>query len=298
MNSPKGLTLVEILVALLVFGIVAAIATAGVGNSIRMQALNEATTSAQARLRRVTEVFTQELRSAVLGGVSNDPFPSDGSQISFLLLDGGAGYQVLIHDNGNNNSFKNAANVDILAPVSSVAQLGLVGHEVLMVNGNGDAIVLPIENASRHGGPNSNRYNLVHPKCANTIDFTPGTTVILKVRSLGLSFDGADSTLYQKEGGKDRVPLAFDLSGLRLQYVYQDSTGDPVVLDAPLLDANGVPVREGVVSSEPVTLARVQVQVSAAEPGFGGRSVERSYTGQVEMASNSTFKINKVVECK
>lgn len=294
MRRNSGLTLIETLIALFIFGIVATIATTGVVNALRVQATNEAAASAQAKLRRITEVFTQELRSAVLGGVTNHPYTSGTTQISFVLLDGGAGYQVLPHDSGNNNSFVNSANVQILAaePLSQV-RAELDDSEVLMVNGNGDAVILNITNVTERGS-GKNTFNLVHPACDNTIDFTTNT-LIMKVRSVGLTL-GADGSLYQREGSGDELPMAFDLDGLRLDYVYQESDGTPHVLSEPETEA-GVPVRDSTIGGSPVTLARVQMTVSASEPSFGGRLVERSYTGQVEMATNRSFQIKRVVPC-
>lgn len=296
MKTSKGLTLLEVLVALTVFASVAFIATSGVINSLRAQATNEAATSAQAKLRRITEVFTQELRSAVLGGVTNFPYPSGGSQISFLLLDGGAGYQVLPHDSGNNDSFKNANNVEIIAG-GTLAQIraDLENSEVLMVNGNGDAVILPVTVVQQNGPSSSPRFRLMHPACSNTIDYTPNT-LIMSVRSLGLSYDPDSGDLYQRGRTGAPVPLAFDLEELKLEYVYQEGDGTVHVFDQPLL-VDGAPVREAQLGGQTVRLARVQLTVAATELTMGGREVRRSYTGQVEMSFNESFRIDKVVPC-
>ena len=296
MKTSKGLTLLEVLVALTVFASVAFIATSGVINSLRAQATNEAATSAQAKLRRITEVFTQELRSAVLGGVTNFPYPSGGSQISFLLLDGGAGYQVLPHDSGNNDSFKNANNVEIIAG-GTLAQIraDLEDTEVLMVNANGDAVILPITNVQRNGPSSSPRFRLVHPACSNTIDYTPNT-LIMVVRSLGLSYDPSTGDLFQRSGNGAPVPVAFDLDEVALEYVYHGADGSMYVLDRPLLE-NGSPARETQHDGQTVRLVRVQLTVATTEATMGGREVRRSYTGQVEMAFNESFYVNKVVPC-
>lgn len=296
MRRDNGLTLLEILIALVVFGVVAAVATSGVANVLRLQATNEAVTSAQAKLRRVTEVFTQELRSAVLGGVTNAPYASGPNQISFLLLDGDAGYQVLPHDSGNNDSFKNATNVDIATSGSlSEVRADLVDSDVLMVNDNGDAVILTITGVSQTGGPNSRKFNLTHPACANTIDFTRNT-LIMSVKTLGISYDPVTGDLFQQVGGEDPEVLAFGLDGLDLEYVYQEADGTPHVLASPLLE-NGSPSRESQIGGTPVTLARVQMTVASSERTFGGRELSRSYTGQVEMSSNPSFRINRVVAC-
>src|SRR5690606_17110828 len=121
MRKSSGLSLIEVLIALFVLGIVAAIATTGVINGLRVQSVNEASTAVQAKLRRITEVFTQELRSAVLGGVTNQPYDSGSASISFLLLDGGAGYQVIDHT-GN---FQDSNTKRIVAPAATAEELDL-----------------------------------------------------------------------------------------------------------------------------------------------------------------------------
>jgi len=286
-SKPKGFTLLEVLIALLVFGIVAAIATAGVANVLKVQAINEAASSAQAKLRRVTEVFTQELRSAVLGGITNDPYTSGPNEISFLLLDGGAGYQVL-----TKSGFSSSTSMSIAAAgnLTSV-RAALNGKQVLMVNNDGEAVVMQVSAVDTDGSA----FSLTHAGCRNTIAFTQNT-LVLAVRSLGLSYNTTDGNLYQREGGGSAVPLAFDMAGLDLEYVYREGDGTPHVLSDPL-KSNGQPIRNGLIGSANVTLARVQVTVSADELMSGGRSLERSYTGQVELSTNHSFEINKVVTC-
>ena len=99
----NGFTLVEALIALAILGLVLGIAFAAISQGLRVQSGQEAATATQARLRRITEVFTQEIRSAVLGAVSNTPYTSGANSISFMLLDGGAGFQVTTIDAASNN---------------------------------------------------------------------------------------------------------------------------------------------------------------------------------------------------
>jgi len=290
MRKSDGLTLLEILIALFVFGIVAAIATSGVTSSLRVQAINEAASSAQAKLRRITEVFTQELRSAVLGGVTNQPYAANSSQISFLLLDGGAGYQV-IHKSGTFTT----QNFTDLAPTGAIGDVSyLNGREILLVNSSGEAVVMRVTGVATNSS-NGNSYRLTHSACLNTIAFTPNT-LILSVRSLGVSYNAGDSTLYQREGSGSALPVAFDMDGFLLEYVYQEADGTPHVEAQPILQG-GVPSRTGVIGGAPVTLARVQMTVSTSEARGGGNDLVRSYMGQVEMATNPSFQINRVVIC-
>ena len=291
MKRSSGLTLFEILIALFVFGIVAAMATSGVTSSLRVQALNEAATSAQAKLRRITEVFTQELRSAVLGGITNSPYGSNASQISFLLLDGGAGYQVV----DKAGSFSSRAYVD-LAPTGAPSDVTyLNGREILLVNNAGEAYVMRVTDVNTNTENSMTTYRLTHTGCSNTIAFTPNT-LVLSVRSLGLRYDGSSGSLLQREYGGAAQTLAFDMEGLELEYVYQYADGTPIVQTTPLLQG-GVPVRSGLISGQTATLTRVQVTVSASENQGAGREVTRSYMGQVEMATNPSFQINRVRTC-
>ena len=209
--------------------------------TLRMQNLSEASSSAQAKLRRVGEVFTQELRSAVLGGISNNPYTSDGDSVAFALLDGGPGYQVLPHDSGNNNSFKNASNVQILAPVASATDLLLAGGQAMMVNADGEAIIFDVNNVTAVAGGNY-EFNVVHPGCANTIDYT-ANTLLFKVATLGYDFDAVSGNLNVTEGSAAEGSFAFGLDSVVFSYIYALDDGTTSAQATPLTDAGGLPVR-------------------------------------------------------
>lgn len=292
MRRSSGLSLLELLIALAILSVILGITYAAIVSSLRVQSSQEAATSSQAKLRRITEVFTQELRSAVLGAISNQPYSASASSVSFTLLDGGAGYQVLPHDSGNNASFQAASNVQIIATADSAAELE--DSQALMVNANGEAVVFDVTTTQLRG---SNEWNVVHPGCANTIEYTPNT-LLFKVRTIGLQFDATDSTIYQREGSSQALPLAFDLSEFRIDYVYVDKAdGSPRRETTPYLDANGNPARNVTLpDGTELTLARLQLVVSSERPSLIG-PVTRSYAGQIELASNNTFNIQTVAPC-
>jgi prepilin-type N-terminal cleavage/methylation domain-containing protein len=291
----SGFTLLEVLVALVIFGIILGVTYAAITQSLQVQSSQEAATSSQARLRRVTEVFTQELRSAVLGAISNTPFTAGESSVSFTLLDGGAGYQVLPHDSGNNHSFTTANTARIVAPVSSKNDLDLEGNQALMVNASGQAVIFTVNTVTRHGGPGSVEWNLAHPGCANTIDYTPNT-LVFKVKTLGLEYDAASRTLFQREGGGARLPVAFDLAALRIQYVYRDQGGTPYTFAAPLRDGAGHPLRKAEHQGREIELARLQLTLESEARALTG-PVRRSYLSQVELSANPSFQIQAVTTC-
>jgi prepilin-type N-terminal cleavage/methylation domain-containing protein len=166
MRPRRGFTLIEVLVAMAIFATVLALVSAGIVQALRLQALNEANTTLQAKLRRVTEVISQDLRSAVFGGVLAEPYASNATAISFALAAGGVGYQVLP---GGGGSFPNRNNLVAVVPVTSAAETNLQGRRALMVNADGEAIEFTVTNVVQLGGANSQRYNVVHAGCNNTI---------------------------------------------------------------------------------------------------------------------------------
>lgn len=295
MRRTEGFTLLEALIALAIFGLIVVMATTGVMGALRAQSLNEAVTSSQARLRRVTEVFTQDLRSSVLGGVANTPYPSNDHQVSFLMLTGGAGDKVLPHDYGVNASFPTANNLFLLWSDPNAGATSLQGHHVLLVNGNGEATVFRVTNVAPVSGT-TYQYNVVHSGCPNAIAYTDARTMVLRARAVGYRFDAPSGTLYLKEGSGAETPVAFDLGSVRIQYVYQTDAGAVVVRSAPLTDAAGQPVRTGTLAGQSVTLVRVGLAVTAAE-GAGGTRVTRTVSGEVEMSSNPSLELNKVTPC-
>jgi len=294
MRRTQGFTLLEALIALAIFGLIAVMATTGVSGALRAQSLNEAVTTSQSRLRRVTEVFTQELRGAVLGGVTNAPYTSNDHQVSFVTLIGGAGDPVLPHDYGNNNSFPNAENLYLLWGQSGVdPATALEGHHLLMVNNSGEAIVFEITNVQAKG---NGSYNVVHAGCSNTIAYTGNRTMTMQSRSVGFRFDAATGTLYMKEGSNPEAPMAFDLGSVAIQYVYLTDAGTTVVRSAPLTNSAGEPLRVGTISGQPATLQRIGLAVSASTRASRGQ-VKRTVSGQVEMSSRHSFSINQVTTC-
>jgi prepilin-type N-terminal cleavage/methylation domain-containing protein len=266
MNSKnKGFTIVELLIAMAIFGILIAIASGAIVQYLRIQSDQEAITSAQSKLRRVTELVSQELRSAVFGSIINSPYTSDKSAISFLLLEGGAGYAVNPHDSGNNNSFMSAANLTINSSATDTAALGIADNDqLLMVNGNGQALFFNVGNITKTGQD----WRIVHPGCGNTIDYTPGTTLLFKVRSFGIKHDKPSKELRATDGSTPEQPLAYNITNFRVDYVYNDvpqGTYDP---------------------SKVNDLDRLQIVISTEELSRG-KSIERTYSSQIELPTTS-----------
>lgn len=299
MRRTNGFTLLEALIALAIFGLIAVMATTGVSRALRTQSLNESITTSQARLRRITEVFTQDLRSSVLGGVSNLPYTSSDHAVSFITLTGGAGDKVVPHDYGSGNTFEGADYLYMLWSDSDTSASSLVGQHLMLVNGYGDANIFEVSDVSAVSGTNNYVYDVTHSGCTNTVPYTDARTITLTTQAVGYSFDATTGTLYMTEGpnAANQFPVAFDLTDVKIQYIYLTDAGSTVVRTTPLTDSSGTPVRTGTLpSGANATLARVGLVVTAAD-GSHGTNVTRTISGEVEMSSNPTFKIDKVTQC-
>lgn len=288
-GAKRGFTLVEMLIALGILSIVLAVAYAAISQGLRVQSGQEAATATQARLRRITEVFTQEVRSAVLGAVANVPYTSGANSVSFMLLDGGAGFQVTAIDVGSNT----------LNVYGTAADVGAAGTQVMLVDSGGQAVLFNVgTNGSGSGGT-----RLLTPSkgacftgmAASSTTGSNRGSLLFRVKSLGLSYDGTD-TLYQRERNGDAQALAFNLTGVQIDYVYRGKTTSTLyTLSAPLTEA-GNPTRNSVHNGEPVELLRLQIELRSEGRSLGG-TVERNYVSQVELGSNPSFNIKAVRSC-
>lgn len=288
-NPRSGFTLIEILIAMVIFGLVSAMAFNGIVSALQVQSDQEAITSAQARLRRVVEVITQDIRSAVFGSVTATPYASGESSISFMLLSGAAGFPV-----ESTTSFP-AATTSVIAAQPAEANL-LANQQVVMVNGNGQGVVYTIASVANLG---NNRFQLNHPGCRNTIDWVGGVQ-LFEISKLGLRYDAGDRIIYQSTGADDEQPLAFEIDDLRFEYTYQTlaaSASDPyIVRDAPFL-SNGVPTRKYVDGSGfTYTLDRIQLVLSSLE-NARGRQIQRTYAGYIDLSTNAHFTLMEVLPC-
>lgn len=298
MGRKTGFTLLELLLALVILATVMAIAYGGMVQFMGFRSDLDAAASLQAKLRRIVEVFTQDLRSAVFGGLASTPYPSGEGSISFALIDGGAGYPVLPHDSGSNSSFKQAAEAKILVLASQASDIGIsAGDYVLMVNANGDGVILPVTRVNAVGGQ-PNRWHVVHAGCGNTIDYTPNT-LLFRVRTLGFRYNPNTKELVYRDGSGGEIPVAFSLSRFAIRYVYEAGQGDVLVNPGGYSYANptGTPPFQVTQNNKTYTLRRLSL-VLGAEVFSRGRSVDRVYTSQVELSSNTQYQVRRIVPCR
>lgn len=284
------MTLIEVLIALFVFAIVIAIAGSGIVQALRVQSLNETNASLQGKLRRITEVVSQDLRSAVLGAITNAPYATGNDAVSFTLAEGGQGYAVLRSAGVNINQFPNASDFRVVAEAANAAQLGLVGQRVLLVNGAGTAASYVVTSAVSDGVVGNNRWILGHAGCLNAIAWVDPMRMFA-VDAVGYRLDNSGDLMRQL-GGAAEGALAFDISEFVVQYVYRDATGTVEVRDAPYM-AGGLPLR---VSGTNV-LDSLRIRVASEQPSFGNRMIERSYTAQIAMPASGSVNLRSVVTC-
>ena len=281
MRKTSGITLVELLIALGIFATVLALSSQGIISGLESQRKQEATAAIQSKLRRVNDVVTQQLRSAVFGGITVTPYESGNSSISFALLNGSGGYPVIPHDSGNNASFVQSANLQILADVEDTDELGLEGQQAMMINANGDAVIFQVGNVQKNG--NAYKVRVVHPGCANTIDYTHNTLLFGNLDTVGISYNADEKMLYRTTGFNDEVPLAYDIDTFSVEYIYEYDDGSTVALDSPIL-LNNFPVKQGLHNDEVVVLARLKVTIGASDDTY---NISRTYSNQVELVDTS-----------
>ena len=285
------MTLIEVLIALAVLTILIAVAYGAIAQGVKVQSGQEAATSTQARLRRITEVFTQELRSAVLGAVSNTPYASGSSAVSFALLDGGAGFQVTGISAANNR-------LSVATTASSGSQLSLEG-EAMVVDAGGQAVIFPVRSVSI-SSPGTATVETTAAGCfAGLSEFSEvgnRNALLFDVKTMGLRYAEDEGILYLKEGQAEEQALAFDLSQVSIDYVYQENgTGNLHSLATPLLE-NEMPARNAVIGDEQVQLVRLQIALEG-EAGVLGGIVSRNYLSQVELGANPSFNVKVVRSC-
>lgn len=291
-RSQSGMTLVEALIALLILGFILSLAYGAITSSLRVQGQQEAITTNQAKLRRIIEVISQDLRSAVFGSITDNPFASNSQQVSFMMLTGGAGFPVL-----QSPGFSNSTDFQAIVPNAN----DLVGQQIVLVNSEGLGVVKSVTSVSSGAGGNS----VISSSCRNTIPF--GSSVLMfQVETTGIRYDPDSENMFLLTANVDEQPFAFDLSDLRFDYVYTYTapetgvTGTPaetvIVEQTPRRGSHGLPIRTFSQGGYQFTLTRLQVVVeSTAE--VNGRQSTHAYSGQVDLSRAAHFKVEEIVPC-
>jgi len=273
-----GLSLVEVLVALAIFSIVMAIAYGAILNGLNTHSNQEATVSAQAKLRRVIEVISQDVRSAVFGSIIDSPYTSGENEVSFLLLTGGAGFALAPYG-------LNTTQVDVIS--STVGPR--TGSQVVIVNQQGRAVLTRVTGVSSLSG--RQRLSL---SCSVPVAHTTNT-LLFEVTSLGISYDEGSQELSIRMGRGAEAPFAFDISDFRVEYVYTADGEAPRTFDGPVRTA-GVPERTFFSGTTEFTLSSLQFAIGTEATTRSGTR-QHSYSAQVNLLSSQDFMLRELTSC-
>jgi len=267
MRKKPGFTLIETLISLALLMILLGLVYGGLRQFMQAREYLDTTTSAQAKLRRVLEVVTQDLRSAVFGAITDTPYTSNQSAVSFALLgkktdDGDyisqSGYKVI-------SPAVPMWEMSFFTVISSpnVPDLEAGDYIMLVSPTEKKGVIMPLTTAPVPTIPG--KWMLTHLGCPNTVSYTPDT-MVFPVVLYGIRYDADKNELLLKENSQES-PLAFDIDDFKVEYL-------PNRNEAKQLR---------------VTLKTKEQTRS--------REIEREYTSIIDLYSNASFEIEEVVSC-
>ncbi len=284
---PRGLTVLELLLALLVLVIVMTLAFNTSIQGLQLNQSNEAVSAAQNRARRVLEVMSQDLRTAAFAIVTHTPFNSNATGISFAQVAGGAGYTITAVAGSSLTLVSNSPTIASEIPV---------GTRLVVIDGNDNAVLTRTASLPVLSGINT--YTLT-TTCNNLPIVATSQTLASVVSLLGYRYDAANRKLvYQALGDSASTDVAYDVSNFRIDYVYRRQSGSTVSEERNpagyLVSGRIQPYFTS--SGSEFTLRRLQFTLGVEVP-LRGRSVERTYTGQVDLINNLYYQAKVVSIC-
>ena len=207
MQRSRGFTILELLVSLGLLLVMLGASYGAIERFLEARQTQDAITATQAKLRRVLEVFTQDLRSAVFGAIINEPYRSGESAVSFALLKGSSGFKVVANDP---SSWPDRYSTKIIAENPGIKR----GDHVLIVNKDQKAVILKVSGVRR---VDTRQWRIWHRSCRNTLTYYPNT-LLFAVDLYGVRHDEADKTLILNVNGREQL-LAFDIQRFRVEYL-------------------------------------------------------------------------------
>ena len=269
-NKRKAFTLMEMLIALTILSLVLMLASKGIITVLRMHRTQEATTLTQTKIRRVSEVISQEVRSAILGGLADSPYPASDTSLSFALIDGGVGYPVTAISSGA---------VEIVAQNLAVGDLQ-AGDSIMVTNKDGDSFV-----ASINAVNGTVKHTISFNNCTTGVSYTPNS-LLYKVKSIGYNYNPITKTLNYKIANQAQQPVAFDISNFQISYIYLKADGTTITLNSPLL-VSGVPQKYGQIAGDDVSLVRLKLDMTAEAKDAAEHTISRSYSSQIGLVDTT-----------
>lgn len=272
-SRASGVSLVELLIAMAILFIVLAITASAIVQALNVSRVTQDVANTQSKLRRVTEVLTQELRAAVLGGITDLPVASSNNGVSFALLSGDGGIVV----RPSTGAWGATSDTNVFAS-SAGAVDGLLNHPAVMINGARQAMIIP--NITH---VDTSHTSVSHANCRASIPFDANTR-LYRAAPLGFSFDAASGTLFMftYDGGEARsVPFAFALSRFEISYEYVSESNVLVERNTPWSDASGNPQPIYTDAGEDYVLKRLKLSLASRSESD---AVEREYVSYVDLS--------------
>jgi hypothetical protein len=263
-----------------------------VTQALQYNAKQQATVAAQSKLRRVTEVIGQEVRSSVFGGVAHSPYTSNDKQLSFYLLEQGSGYTV-----ASEALFEGLSSFNILTENEPTL------NEIILVDSYGDpkatpevrpsATIFPVSGIASAG---TDTWRINHASCTNGVKHNRYLQAF-GVHSLGFRLDAASKTLMLSEDGVES-PMAFGITKFEIYYIYTKQSGGTERQPTPFIDdITKLPAKiyttKAPAPAETYLLSELQITVSTEE--LGREKITRTYTAQIPLliSSNNDFESTK-----
>ena len=287
-KSSAGVTLVELLVAMAVLGTVLGLAYGTLTSGVRSQRLSEANVTTQAKLRRILEVMSQDVRGTVFGSISNVPFINSETAISFSLITGGAGYQVL--QQGTSNTI----NPGPLSLISNTPPN--LGGQTLLLNSQGSGVIFNVASVAQNASGN---YQITMPSCGSPT-YTLNT-LLYRINTMGYRYDAAQKMLYIKAAGATaEQPLAYDISAFKITYIYVNrTTGALIEKNAPE-QIGGVPQKSYTVSGtnppQEAVLRQIRLYISSTQKIIG-REIAKSYQTTIDLGYSQALNVKEIRSC-
>lgn len=265
-----GFTLIEMLIALGILSIVLMLASQGILTVLRMHRTQEALAYTQTKTRLVSEVLAQEIRGAILGGLSELPYPATGTSLSFALIDGGVGYPVTALSSNL---------VKIVAP-SLVGSDLQAGDSIMVTNEDGAAFIATVNSVNGNIS-----YTVGFNNCNTGVNFT-SNSLLYKVKPIGYSYDPNTKILNYQIANQAQQPVAHDISDFKISYVYQQSDGTTVNQNNPII-VNGVPQKFGQIAGLDASLVRLRLDITAEGKDASNHTISRSYSSQIGLVDTT-----------
>ncbi|WP_457637414.1 PulJ/GspJ family protein [Oceanithermus sp.] len=279
----KGFTLIETLLALAIFLVLFGMIFRVTVNYMQVRANQDATTTTQAKLRRIVEVFSQDIRSSVLGAITDNPYVSDNHNVSFAMLGGGA-YHTL--------PFNSA---DYYTDISSLSSTPFIASGyALLVNNTGSAVVFRISSVEDKG---AGVWRLHHNSCQNTIAYTQNS-LAFPVRIIGIKYNQTQKELISNNGSSI-IPYAFNITNFQIDYIYYDNNNNTTVINPTGYNPPDRPPYKqfGGTNGNRYMLKRLRLTLETNEIGAKGKTITRQLVSNVDLTSNATYDIKEVVPC-